>query len=79
MKNKKIIFIFMMLVVCSGLIFADFAISFGPAYTNYFVQAKNESQFAGFPGALQETLKILKTIKIMQQVLLWILDQAFFI
>ena len=52
----------MMLVVCSGLIFADFAISFGPAYTNYFVQAKNESQFAGFPGALQETLKNSKLI-----------------
>ena len=50
MKNKKIIFIFMMLVVCSGLIFADFAISFGPAYTNYFVQAKMKGRLRDFPG-----------------------------
>lgn len=56
MKNKKIIFIFMMLVVCSGFIFADFAISFGPAFTNYFVKSKNEGQFAGVLPAVKETL-----------------------
>lgn len=60
MKNKKIIFIFMMLVVCSGLIFADFAISFGPAYTNYFVQAKTEGNFAALGPVVNNTLQNAK-------------------
>ena len=63
MKNKKIIFIFMMLVVCSGLIFADFAISFGPAYTNYFVQAKNEGNFAALGPVINNTLQNAKNEK----------------
>ena len=63
MKHKKIIFIFMMLVVCSGLIFADFAISFGPAFTNYFVQTKNEGTFNNFEAGLKDSLKNAKEDK----------------
>ena len=60
MKYKKIILIFMMAIVCSGLIFADFAISFGPAYTNYFVQAKNEGNFAALGPVVNDTLQNAK-------------------
>lgn len=63
MKSKKILFVFVMLILCSGFVFADFAISFGPAFTNYFVRSKNEGSFDVFSSDIQESLKNAKDEK----------------
>ncbi|MGF7108784.1 DUF2715 domain-containing protein [Treponema pedis] len=42
MKHKKNFIIFIMAAACTAMLFADLAISFGPAYTNYLVKPKTE-------------------------------------
>ena len=42
MKHKKFVLVLVLSLVSASFAFADFAISFGPAFTNYFVHSKNE-------------------------------------
>ena len=42
MKHKKLVLVLVLSLVSASFAFADFAISFGPAFTNYFVHSKNE-------------------------------------
>lgn len=63
MKHKKIILVLIILAVSAVFVFADFAISFGPAFTNYFVHTKNEGNFANFTADMQNTLKDAKDEK----------------
>ena len=63
MKHKKIILVLIILAVSAVFVFADFAISFGPAFTNYFVHTKNEGNFANLTADMQNTLKNAKDEK----------------
>ncbi len=47
MKHKKFLVTAIMLIVCTAVVFADLAISFGAAYTNYLVQPKNGGKLTG--------------------------------
>lgn len=42
MKHKKMVLVLVLSLASAAFAFADFAISFGPAFTNYFVHSKNE-------------------------------------
>ena len=42
MKHKKMVLVLVLSLASVTFAFADFAISFGPAFTNYFVHSKNE-------------------------------------
>ena len=57
MKHKKIVLVLIISVASAVFAFADFAISFGPAYTNYFVHTKNEGNFSTFSNDVQNALK----------------------
>ncbi|UTC74602.1 DUF2715 domain-containing protein [Treponema sp. OMZ 792] len=63
MKHKKIIFVLIISVAFAAFAFADFAISFGPAFTNYFVHTKNEGKFDVFHADIQESIKNAKDEK----------------
>ena len=63
MKHKKIVLVLIILAASAVFAFADFAISFGPAYTNYFVHTKNEGNFSAFSNDVQNALKNAKDEK----------------
>ena len=63
MKHKKIGLVLIISVASAVFAFADFAISFGPAYTNYFVHTKNEGNFSTFSNDVQNALKNAKDEK----------------
>lgn len=60
MKHKRSIFILIMVIACTTFVFADFAISFGPAYTNYFVKADGKFEF---DSALQNVQDAINSVK----------------
>ena len=63
MKNKKIIFILIISVASAVFAFADFAISFGPAFTNYFVHTKNNGNLGTVHADIQKAVQELKDEK----------------
>lgn len=63
MKNKKIIFVFVMLIVSVSFVFADFAISFGPAFTNYFIKTDSKVSFEGLYGDVEAAINNVKKEK----------------
>ncbi|UTC67150.1 MULTISPECIES: DUF2715 domain-containing protein [unclassified Treponema] len=63
MKNKKMIFVFVMLAACIGFVFADFAISVGPAYTNYFTKSDTKVSFDAAYSSIQTALTDVKNEK----------------
>ena len=63
MKNKKIIFILIISVASAVFAFADFAISFGPAFTNYFVHTKNNGNLGTVHADIQKAVQDLKDEK----------------
>ena len=63
MKHKKIVLVLIILAASAVFAFADFAISFGPAFTNYFVHTKNEGNFSTFSNDVQNALKNAKDEK----------------
>ena len=63
MKHKKMILVLIISVASAVFAFADFAISFGPAFTNYFVHTKNEGNFDAFSNDVQNALKNAKDEK----------------
>lgn len=63
MKHKRSIFILIMVIACTTFVFADFAISFGPAYTNYFVKADGKFEVNVALANVKETINNLKNEK----------------
>ncbi|UTY26836.1 DUF2715 domain-containing protein [Treponema denticola] len=60
MKHKKIGLVLIILVASAVFAFADFAISFGPAFTYYFVHTKNEGNWGTVHADIQTAVKNLK-------------------
>ena len=60
MKYKRSIFVFIMIIACAAFMFADFVISFGPAYTNYFVKAEKKITLAGIHGDIIASINNVK-------------------
>ena len=48
MKHKKMVLVLVLSLASAAFAFADFAISFGPAFTNYFIHSKNEGNVPSF-------------------------------
>ena len=55
MKHKKMVLVLVLSLASAAFAFADFAISFGPAFTSYFVHSKNEGNVPSFGLANLET------------------------
>lgn len=60
MKHKRSIFVFIMIIACAAFMFADFAISFGPAYTNYFVKAEKKITLDGIHNDIIASINNVK-------------------
>ncbi|UTY29541.1 DUF2715 domain-containing protein [Treponema putidum] len=63
MKHKKMILILIISAASVAFAFADIAISFGPAFTNYFVHTKNDGNFDTFSADVKNALKNAKEEK----------------
>ena len=63
MKHKKIVLVLIISVASAVFAFADFAISFGPAYTNYFVHTKNDSNWGTVHADIKKAVQDLKDEK----------------
>lgn len=60
MKHKRSIFVFIMIIACAAFMFADFAISVGPAYTNYFVKAEKKITLDGIHNGIIASINKVK-------------------
>lgn len=60
MKHKRSIFVFIMIIACAAFMFADFAISVGPAYTNYFVKAEKKITLDGMYNGIITSINNVK-------------------